>query len=152
MAPQAACSRVAVAGMTQWLLTGNRWRRKAPTAGSLFRKTELFFETCCPTPHCLITPRSWITSSHCKGSVGYVSRPAIAWQERGHVLRKAVKLWQSVYSHLELSEKSNLWMWLSICIHTHIIKQPAALCFRRHQLDCFSHLVQLNILQQLLGS
>ena len=88
-----------------------------------------------PHPPCLITLRSWITSSHHLGPLG------VAWQELRRVLRSAAKLWRCVYSHVNLFEGSNLLKLLSIYIyiyiyihtHTHNSKQPPALHFRRHQ-------------------
>jgi hypothetical protein len=95
----------------------------ALAAGTLGQRDVNIFCNLLPHPSCRISPHSWITSSHSKGWVGYISHLPIAWQEVGRVLCSAVKWWQIVYSYLDLFEGSNHWMWLSVCKHKHTLSR-----------------------------
>ena len=101
------------------VLTANRWQRKALPASVFYYPEGVNLCNLLRNTSCRITSRSWITSSHPRGWVGCIGRRAVAWEDLRRVLRSAVKWWQCVYSHLDLFQGSNVWMWLSICIHTH---------------------------------
>ena len=151
VAPKAASSCDTVVGMAQWLcVLEGRWQRKALSAGALCPQI-----ICCVILEVLMCVEQLaanFVSNHAT-FLNYVSpsqriswhesRLAVAWQEFRRLLHIAVRVWQCVFNHSNFFEGSNLWIWLSI--YTYSIKQPAALHFRRQQLDSFFPLVQLNI-------